>query len=320
MKPALVCRLLALPLAFCAGCSHNTGDRMITAIPQNTSQEVFLTARVGMREEASAHGLNIDWEDPGVADPQRQIDLIMWATRERQYGIIVTPAGGAAIDTALQDALQRNIPVVILRDATSLPKQQHLSFVLEDYQAGAQLVTERLRKDFSCKGTVVIVGVDNYSESSVRRLDALEGSIRRNCPLMKIAKPVVAPFGSGYVQVAATRALHEYPDLVSFVALNARAGLGAEAVVENHTSSRRIAVIGFDPSFPLLLRLRRGYVDAIVAQNMRAMGRHAVENIAADRSGQIYKHIVTLSPMLITKDKIDAPATQDWLQFNLDHP
>jgi ribose transport system substrate-binding protein len=320
MKFVLRRHVLILPLVLCAGCSRHMSSRTISAIPQSVSQEIFLTERAGMQEEAAARGLKIDWDGPGAAEPQRQIDLIMRGTRERRYGIIVTPAGGAAIDTALEDALQRRIPVVILRDATSLRERQHLSFVLEDYWAGAQLVTERLRKDFGCKGTVMIVGVDNYSENSLRRLDALEGSIRRNCPSLKIAKPVIAPFGSGYVQIAAKRALHEYPDLVSFVALNARAGLGAEAVVENKTSSNRIAVITFDPSFPLLLRLRRGYVDAVVAQNMRGMGKRAVENIAADRNGQAYKQTVTLPPMLITKDNIDAPAIQDWLQFNLDHP
>jgi ABC-type sugar transport system substrate-binding protein len=320
MKLALVSGTLILPVLLCLGCGHRTNNRTISAIPQSVSQEIFLTERAGMQEEASDLGLRIDWDGPGAAEPQRQVDLIIRATRERRYGIAITPAGGAAIDTALQDALQRGIPVVTLRDATSLGEQQHLSFVLEDYQAGAQIVSERLRNKFGCQGTVVIVGVNNYSENSVRRLDAVEGSIRRNCPSLKIAKPVVAPFGSGYVQIAAKRALHDYPDLVSFIALNARAGLGAEAVVESDTLSSRIAVITFDPSFPLLLRLRRGYVDAIIAQNMRGMGKRAVENIAADHNGQAYNHTITLSPMLITKDNIDAPATQDWLQFNLNHP
>lgn len=317
---ALFARVLILPLVFCAGCPGHIANRTISAIPQNVSREIFLTERVGMQEEAAARGLKIDWDGPEDADPQRQIDLILKATRERRYGIAVTPAGGPAIDTALQNTLQQGIPVVMMRDATSLREQPHLSFVLEDYQAGAQLVTQRLRKDFGCKGTVVIVGVDNYSENSVRRLDALERSIRRNCPILKVPEPVVAPFGSGYVQIAATRALHKYPDLVSFVALNALAGIGAEAVVEQESSSRHIAVITFDPSLPLLLRLRRGSVDAIVAQDMRAIGRRAVANIVADRNGQVYRQTVTLPPMLVTLDNIDASTTQEWLQFNLDHP
>lgn len=273
-----------------------------------------------MIEQAARLGLKIDWDGPGASEQQRQIDLIIEATRARRYGIIVTPAGGAAIDTTLQNALDREIPVVILRDAISLREQPHLSFVLEDYEAGARLITQRLRQEFSCKGTVVIVGVDNYSENSLRRLDALEDSIRRDCPSLKVASSVVAPFGSGYVQIAAKSAIERYSDLVSFIALNARAGLGAEAAIETRTAPRRISVISYDPSFPLLIRMRRGYVDAIVSQDMRGMGLLAVANIAADRNGRSYPHRMVLPPILITKDNIDAPATQDWLQLNLDHP
>lgn len=299
---------------------RRASDRTISAIPQSVSQEIFLTQRTGLQEAARALGLKIDWDGPGASEQQRQITLITKATDERRYGIVVTPAGGAAIDTAVQDALRRDIPVVILRDQTSLRKQPHLSFVLEDYKAGAELVTARLRQRFGCKGTVVIVGVDNYSENSVGRLDALESTMRQECPELKIAQPVVAPFGSGYVQIAVKHALDTYPDLVSFVALNALAGLGTEAVVENRRAYPRVAVITFDPSMPLLLWMRHGYVDAMVAQNMRGMGERAVENIDADRKGQAYQHTVTLAPMLVTQENINDAATQNWLQFNLEPP
>ena len=302
------------------GCSRHASTRVISAIPQTMSQELFLTERTGMDEAAVRLGVAVDWNGPDSPNPQRQIDLITLATRERRYGIVVTPAGGAAIDTALQDALSRNIPVVLTRDATGLQEQPHLSFVLEDYRAGAQLIAQRLHARNLSHGTIVILGVDNYSENSVRRLDALEAAIRSDCPELKAAEPVVSPFGSGYVQVAAEHALRKYPDLVSFVALNAPAGLGAEAAVEERGMSKHVAVISFDQLLPLLLRVRRGLVDAIVSQDMRGMGRRAVENIGADREGKPYQRTVTLPPKLITRENIDAQSTQDWLQFNSDHP
>ncbi|MES2393001.1 MAG: sugar ABC transporter substrate-binding protein [Acidobacteriota bacterium] len=320
MKTAPTCRVLsALFLLLSAGC-RGAKDRIICAIPESVSQEIFFTARAGMDEAAAPFGLTVEWNGPGASDPQLQIDLITQATRERRFGIVVTPVGGAAIDTALEGALSRGIPVVITRDLTSLREQPHLSFVLEDYQAGARLVLQQLQKLAGCKGTVVILGVDKYSENSVRRLDALEAELRSECPQLHVAQPVVAPFGSGYVQVAAERALAKYPDLVSFVALNARAGLGAEAAMEDRALMHHVAVIAFDPSLPLLVRLRRGWVDAIVSQDMRGMGERAVENIVADRAGKSYRRTVTLAPMVITRSNIDAAATQDWLQFNADQP
>jgi len=311
---------MMIALVCAVGCAPRDSDHTISAIPENVAQEGFLTERTGMLDAANPLGLVIAWNGPDAANPQRQIALIVQATQERRYGIIVTPAGGAAIDTAVENALERDVPVVLTRDATSLHAQPHLSFVLEDYNAGARLVTTRLRNMVRRKGTVMILGVDNYSQNSVRRLDAVEAALRRDCPWLRVAPPIEAPYGSGYVQIEAQHAMERYPDLVSFIALNAQAGLGAEAAIEGSRLQYRVAVISFDASFPMLLRLRLGYVDAIVAQDMRGMGERAVANIVADREGKPYTHSVILAPMLITKENIDLETTQQWLQFNEDQP
>lgn len=308
-----------LMIVFVLGCSSENHDRTISAIPQSpqsVSQEIFLTERTGMDDAAQPQGLTIDWNGPGAEDTQRQIDLIAEATRRRRYGIVITPTGGAAIDTALQEALSKRIPVVISRDQTSLREQPHLSFLLEDYDAGAQLVMERLKQLDLHHGTIIILGVDNYSENSVRRLDALESALHQDCPNLQVGRPVVAPFGSGYVQIAAERAFQKYPDIVAFVALNARAGLGAEAAIEKRGAKNPVRVISFDPSLPLLLRLRRGTIDSFIAQDMRGMGKRAVENIIADREGKAYSKTIRFRPLLITRENIDSSSVQDWLQFN----
>lgn len=308
-----------LVIVIVLGCSSENHDQTISAIPQSpqsVSQEIFLTERTGMDDAAQPRGLNIDWNGPGAADTQRQIDLITEATRRRRYGIVITPTGGAAIDTALQEALSKGIPVVISRDQTSLREQPHLSFLLEDYDVGARLAAERLKQLAIHHGTIIILGADNYSENSVRRLDALESALRHDCPNLQVGSPVVAPFGSGYVQIAAERAIQKYPDIVAFIALNARAGLGAEAAIEKHRAKSPIRVISFDPSLPLLLRLRRGTIDSLIAQDMRSMGRSAVENIVADRKGEPYARTVKFRPILITQENIDSSSIQDWLQFN----
>lgn len=320
MNAARARLLLFIALAPLTGCFHQENDRVVTAIPENVAQEMFLTERIGLLQAGSAAGLRIDWNGPDASDPQRQITLIAEAARRRRYGIVVTPAGGAAIDTALENALRNKVPVVLTRDRTSLQPQSHLSFVLEDYNAGAQLVVQRLQKLGRRKGTVVILGVDNYSENSVRRLEAVETTVKRECPNLTVARPIEAPFGSGYVQIAAEHAIGRYTDLVSFVALNARSGLGAEAAVEDRGLLRKIAVISFDDSLPLLLRLRRGDVDGIVSQDMRGMGRRAIANIVADHERRPYSQSVTLPPKLITRENIDDPAIQDWLEFNKDNP
>lgn len=302
------------------GCAPAKSDRTIVAIPESVAQEMFLSERAGMRVAATREHLDLEWNGPSAVNPQRQIDLLEDAIRGKRFGVIVTPSGGAAIDSAVEDALHRSIPVVVLRDRLRIQDRPHLSEVLEDYAAGAKLVTDRLHALGLRSGNVLLLGVDSYSENSVQRLDALENLLRSKCPGLTIEPPVPAPFGNGFVQMATEHALEKDQHLVAMIALNAHAGLAAVAAMEEGASHRIVPVFVFDPSLPLLLRMRRGEVDSIILQNMRGMGERAVENVVADREGKPYERTATFKPMLLTRENINEQRSQDWLLFNPENP
>lgn len=309
-----------LVLLTLAGCRRSKGPQTICAIPQLATQEVYLTERAGMEEAAAGSDLQIDWQGPSDSDPQRQISMIGAATEARSYGIAINPVGSNTTDSAILAALSRGIPVVVLRDPIKLPPQPHLSFLLEDYAAGAELIARRLRHLFASGGEVAILGVDPYSASSLARLDAIESVLHTECPRIRVVDRVVAPYSSGLVQVAAKKELEQYPRLVAFIALNNRAGLGAAMAVTNKAPAHPVRVLAYDQAQPMLLRLRRGQVDSIVVQNMRLMGRLAVANIEADRRKSPYAQLRRLPPMLVTADNIDSDAVQDALLLNWETP
>jgi len=307
------------------GCKRLPGSSTISVVPQSVIQEGFLNERAGIDQTVARFGINAQWNRPSDTDPQRQIDLIAAAIKAHSYGIVVNPAYEAATNTVVQDALAQGIPVVVARDSIPLAPQAHLSFVLSDEQAGAELAAHRLCSDTKLHGYVAIVGLDNYAADSLRRLDATENALRRICPSLQIGHSVASPYSSSFAQIAVQRLLDQHPDMVALVALNPVAGIGAANVMEElyasaHHSHRTVRIIVFDQSIPLMLRLRRGVVDAIVGQNMRGIGVRAVENILHDRRGEPYSHSVTFAPMLITRDNVDESTTQEWLLFGWEQP
>ena len=303
-----------------AGCQRAKESQTICAIPQLASQELYLTERAGMEEAAASSHIRVAWRGPSDSDPQRQIDIIESAIAVDRYGIAINPVGSNATDSAITAALARGIPVTVLRDRIGLQPQPHLSFLLEDYAAGAELISRRLKELFPSGGDVSILGVDPYSASSLARLDAMEKALRVECPRIHVVDRVIAPYSSGLVQIAAERELDQYPHLVAFIALNNRAGLGATVAIATKVPAHRVRVLAFDQSLPLLLRLRRGQVDSIVVQNMRLMGRLAVANIEADRHGRPYIHLRRLEPMLVTAANVDDENTQEALLLNWEKP
>ncbi|MES2391105.1 MAG: sugar ABC transporter substrate-binding protein [Acidobacteriota bacterium] len=321
MKRSRFCAVfLAGILSGLSGCDRGTDSRTICAIPQLASQELYLTERAGMEETAAGRHLYVDWDGPSDSDPQRQIDIVAAATAENRYGIAINPVGSNTTDSAILAALAKGMPVAVLRDPIDLKSQPHLSFLLENYAADAKLIAQRLTQVFGTHGEVAILGVDPYSASGLARLDATEKVLREESPGIRVVDRVIAPYSSGLAQIGAEKALDQHPHLGAFIALNNRAGLGAAAAIATKAPAHPVRVLVFDQSLPLLLRLRRGQIDSIVAQNMRLIGRLAVENIDADRQGKPYEHFRQLEPMLVTGDNIDDEKTQEALLLNWEKP
>ena len=316
----LACFVAGSSALVLSGCQRTKGPQAICAIPQLASQELYLTERAGMEEAAATGNIRVDWQGPSDSDPQRQIDIIDSATVARRYGIAINPVGSNTTDSAIMAALAGGIPVTVLRDPIGLQPQPHLSFLLEDYAAGAELICQRLKQLFASGGEVAILGVDPYSASSLARLNATETALRADCPRIHVVDRAVAPYSSGLVQIAAEKELDQYPHLLAFIALNNRAGLGATVAIATKAPAHQVRVLAFDQSLPLLLRLRRGQVDSIVVQNMRLMGRLAVANIEADHLGHPYEHLRRLEPMLVTAANIDDQKTQEALLLNWERP
>lgn len=306
--------------ALLTGCKRTQPPQTICAIPQLASQELYLTERAGMEQAAAKENIRVDWQGPSDSDPQRQIDIIASATAAHRYGIAINPVGSNTTDSTIVAALEKGIPVAVLRDPIRLQPQPHLSFLLEDYGADAELIARRLNLLFASGGEVAILGVDPYSASSLARLDATERALRNQCPHIRVVDRVIAPYSSGIVQIGAEKELDLYPNLLAFIALNNRAGLGAAAAIATKKPKYPVKVLAFDQSLPLLLRLRRGQVDSIVAQNMLAMGRLAVANIDDDRHGRPYEHLRQVEPMLITAANVNDEKLQDALLMNWEKP
>lgn len=315
---SFVCSM-SLLLLLVLGCGSNTQHKRIFAITSDLEQS-SLSERVGVEE--AAHNANIDvyWNGPRNLDVQRQIDLIASAVQAGSYGIAITPASLFADKTAIRDALLAHIPVVVLLDSVYIAPAPHLYFVLEDTQASARLVSDRLNQLLKGSGEVAVLGLNRLYPGSVKRFEDLEGAIQRDCPGIRVDDHVVEPFGYGYQELGAEQVLRNHPNLRVIVALNVRSGMAAAAAVRNLQVADKVRIIVYDQSLELFILLRRGDIDSIVVQDMRGIGAKAVSDIVADRNGHDAPQVSYLSPKLITRANIDNEAVQQFLLMNWRHP
>jgi len=144
-----LCRLITtsanLLLLITLGCVGIRHSDTICAIPRDPSGSLYVTQHAGMAQAASRHGMKVYWNGPrGGDDTQQQIELMEHAIEKRSAGIVITPTAAFALDTVIQRALSKKIPVVIVGAPIPFPPDPNLSFVLNDIDQSAKIAADRI--------------------------------------------------------------------------------------------------------------------------------------------------------------------------------
>ena len=300
-------------LLLLAGC-QSTWKSTIAVIPRDTAEEVWVAEHGGAVDEAFKRHLNIYWNGPSRDDDvERQIALVEGAVTRRYYGIIISPNNSFALSTSIQQAISSGVPVVITSSGIPIAPEPGLSFVLNDATRMGQIAAQRMNTILNGKGTVAILGLDYLSPGTVERSNAFEECLHRIAPRIKIVAKVSEAYGFGQAELAAEQTIRAHPGLSAIFTLDFNDTRGTLAAVGSIRPAHRIRIIGCDQTFYLLFLLRRGDLDALVAEDTRTMGSRAVEEIASERRGQPVPSRVLIEPVLVDRDNVDDPSIQQIL-------
>ena len=302
------------------GCRGSAGRNEIAVIPLFATENLASCEHVGMDEAVAHTNLRLHFNGPSDGDAQRQIDLLNEAMARGDLGIAINPRSLYAANGGIREALGGHIPVVVLLHPLPLAPQVHLSFVTEDVQAGAQLVAARLHEVLPTKSQLLLVGLDSLSPGGEDRFDAMEHELALTAPDLHVAKQIAGPPVISYFRTAIRQALLLEPNISGIIALDSHAGYAAASVAHELRAEQRIRILSFDQNTEVLASLRQGGVDAVVAQNMRQIGKLAVENIQRDRDGKPVPNNTYVKPLLVTRENIDTEAVQRILQMNWVQP
>ena len=285
-------------------------DRIVL-VPRMSVDAQWLSLSLGAMEASKSSGTSLFRSGPSDdADVRTQIALMNRAIDAQARGVVVYPITLFTMERVIQEAVSQRIPVVVLVAPIGIPPSDHLSYVLTDEDEGARAIAEQLVSSLGVSGDVLLIGISPQAPGVIDRADKIEEAIRRVAPQIQIAQKIADTTSSGFAEQEILSALQADLRIRSVISLNARMGAAAASAVERLGSHRHVAVIAYGQSLQLFLQLRRGEIDGLLVQDMRRMGRIAVENINSDRSGEPYAHTVSVKPYLVTRDNIDSAAIQ----------
>jgi len=288
----------------------------IAVIPRTCGTWLWEALHTGTTRTARSYGYNVYWNAPMREDDvQGQIDVLSHALDEKMQGIILAPVESLPLLTPVRDAVEaRHASMVIVGTDLSIPPSKNLSYVLNDEALAGRLVARRLGKKLHGRGRVAILGINHQLAGNAVRARSLEETLGREFPQIVICFRSLALPNLSQEQQAAEKMLAADAKIDAIVALSEASMRGAYYALIEYKIIGRTTLIGFDQNF--MAPMRTGEIDSVVMQNTFTMGCESMRLLHAQLLGTSHESVVTVQPILVTRENIDSPEVRATLDLS----
>lgn len=289
----------------------------IAVIPETTAQELTESEHAGAERAAKALGWNVYWNGPSREDdfPQ-QIHLVYEAIDRNVAGLILSPDHAVALISPVRSALARGTPTVIVGSPLGTSPGGNLVFVVNDDVATGRLAAERASLYLKPDDAVAVLGVDPNILGSIERADAFEAVIRERFPQVRIIERRSVSFSVAEGEESVEQTIRSVPRLRVIVTLSISQTRSALGALRGSNSAGQIRLIGCDQDLDLMLHLRLGDIDSVIAENTQKMGYEAMQIIHQRLLGERTDSKIVVEPILVTKQNIDSTDVQNVLDMD----
>jgi ribose transport system substrate-binding protein len=335
MRKAYLAWAAAACLA-CAGCGgRETYKYRITVIPKGMTHEFWQSIHRGAERAAAdlkaQRGLavQIHWQGPAREDEaQPQIDIINHAVAQNASGIVLAPQHSQTMVAPVEDARRQNVPVLII-DSGLANQDVIVKYIATNNYHGGQLAAEQLLEALAARGKkaprIVLFRYKRGSESTEQREKGFEDVINEAIERQKAKGEPTITWVSKDLEMGATQdeaqansrpLLSDKGEQIDGIfAVNESSASGVAESLRSLGLNKKITLVGFDSSGPLLQAVRDGDVEALIVQDPYRMGYLGVWELVQHLEGQNVtpggKKVESTGEYVVTKENLDAPATRE---------
>jgi ribose transport system substrate-binding protein len=154
--------------------------KVIAVVPETTAQEIWESEHAGAAHAAHAFGWEVYWNGPSREDDfPLQARIVRRAIARNIAGLVLSPDHDVVLISAVQEALDKGIPTVIVGSPLGISPGNRLTFVVNDDAATGRLAAERAAKSLKPGDAVAILGLNPNLLSSIARANAFEQAASR---------------------------------------------------------------------------------------------------------------------------------------------
>jgi ribose transport system substrate-binding protein len=333
-RTTLLCHLLAAATATAllslAGCADKPKyDYRIAVVPKGLTHEFWQSIHRGAERAAAdlkvEEGVAVEilWNGPkNEGDEIEQINIVRTLSNQGINGLVLAPQHSEHLVASVEQCVGKNIPVVVIDsglDEEALKKNPDLivKYVATNNYNGGRLAAEELVKVLKNKAEPHLIlfryragseSTDQRERGFLDRIKKYNEDEGKNIKIVsddKYAGPTVETAGN-----EAGPLLRQFrgDGIDGIFAVNESATSGMLNAMRKQDLNKKIHLVGFDSSEPLLSALRDGDVDGLIVQDPYRMGYLGVWTLVKHLKGYAVntdRQQLGTGEAYLTKDNID---------------
>ena len=230
----------------------------------------------------------------------------------RVDALLLASVDAQALVSSVRATRAAGIPVIAVDTALADP-QAAVALVETDSYAGGLRAGELMVTLLGGAGQVAVVGLSRHQSNGLAREAGFAAALAA-APGIKLVQVRYALGDEILAQSIAEEFLDSYPHLAAIYAVNEGATLGVLGALRGpRGAGRQVRVIGWDAAPRTIAALRAGRISALVVQNPRLLGWHAVATALAVLENRPVEPLVHLPALLVTADMLDGVEATAWL-------
>lgn len=321
---------LCLPLVLGTGaCTDGGGPNAkgaakytIAVVPMSSVHEFWNSIRAGAIKAARERNVDIVWKAPQANEREPQIALLENLVVRAVNGIVLAPVDAVALVPAVEAAVGKGIPVVIIDSALNSDRQ--ISFVATDNYNGGVAGGHHLAKLLGGDGKVIMLRANEGVSSTMKRESGFLDAIKEYPKIEVVSSNQRAGVTMELAYEKSQQLLAKFKSedgglVVDGIFTSCEpVSHGMMRAMEEGKFTGKVKYVGFDASPKLVEGLRKGHIDGLVVQDPMRMGYLGVKAVVDHLEGREVTPHVDTGSTIITPENVNDPQNRNLVEPDLD--
>ncbi|MEU3980597.1 ABC transporter substrate-binding protein [Streptomyces sp. NPDC026672] len=265
----------------------------------------YISMQCGIQAAAAEQGIRVKTQIPQQFEAAVQTPVVNSVVAAHPDALLVAPTDGQALIPPLRRATSAGIPVGLVDTTLQDPSLAFTSIATDNVDAGGQ-AAETLAKLIGERGSVLVIAFQSGATTSDQRQKGFEKRIADYPGIHYIGAQVNNNDPAKAASIVSA-ALAAHPNLAGVFATNVSAAQGAATGARNAGAQGKLKIVGFDAGATQVEQLKRGDVQALIAQQPEQIGRLAVKQTIAQLTGEDVDKKIGTDTVVVTRDNLDKP-------------